>query len=194
MKPETVAEYEAAHPVACAACRDSRLKLGGWMGPTPIRRYPDPCPDCSPELAGRDLQSAYVAYVTEPGRFDAEGQARMLLEPKPEPMQHVRPGVVLTTQFDSLPSSVLADADAVLLDNGDGTFSLKKHRDGWLRQFSSWEAVPDELKAPPATTEHVHGVYCSRCDWRTTWIVLEGRQLAACDSCRTVHELPGHLR
>lgn len=111
--------------MSCSTCNGSRLKLGGWMGPTPIRRYPDACSDCSPNLAGRALQAAYIAYVTEPGRFDAEGQARMLLEPKPAPA------------------------------------------------------------AGTPTGEKRHGVYCGACDWRTTFVVLEGG-VAACDSCGTV--------
>lgn len=110
------------HPRPCPTCGGRRLQLGGWMGPTPIRRYPDPCPDCSPELAGRELQATYVAWVTEPGRFDAEGQAKMLLEPKPPPVVGMPTG------------------------------------------------------------EKRHGVYCRECDWRVTYIVLEGG-VAACDSC-----------
>lgn len=75
--------------MTCATCNGARLKLGGWMGPTPQRPYPDPCPACSPELSPRERQAAFVAYVTEPGRFDAKGRARMLLEPEPElPTDH----------------------------------------------------------------------------------------------------------
>lgn len=70
--------------MTCSRCNGTRLKLGGWMGPTPARRYPDPCSDCSPDLSPRELQAAFVLYATDPERFDAEGQARMLLEPAPE--------------------------------------------------------------------------------------------------------------
>lgn len=40
----------------CATCGGTRLLMGGWMGPTPQRPYPDPCPRCAPNLTARERQ------------------------------------------------------------------------------------------------------------------------------------------
>jgi hypothetical protein len=58
-------------PDDCARCGGSRLMMGGWMGPTPERPYPDPCPVCSADLSGRERQvlqhSWLLDHQDEPG-------------------------------------------------------------------------------------------------------------------------------
>lgn len=40
----------------CPNCGGTRLLMGGWMGPTPQRPYPDPCPRCAPDITARERQ------------------------------------------------------------------------------------------------------------------------------------------
>jgi hypothetical protein len=49
----------------CESCGDTRLRMGGWMGPTPQRPYPDPCPDCWPEATKRDVQVRVVELIAD---------------------------------------------------------------------------------------------------------------------------------
>lgn len=49
--------------IPCSLCQDTRLDRRDWMGPTPAAPYPRPCPECSPDLTGREMQLAWATYL-----------------------------------------------------------------------------------------------------------------------------------
>lgn len=49
----------------CGACGGSRLRLGGWMGPTHARPFPEPCPVCSADLTPRERQGVQTAWLID---------------------------------------------------------------------------------------------------------------------------------
>lgn len=53
------------NPFDCATCGGSRLMMGGWMGPTPQRPYPDACPRCSPDLNPRERQVIQTQWLLD---------------------------------------------------------------------------------------------------------------------------------
>lgn len=47
------------------ACSGTGLRLGGWMGPTRERPFPDPCPLCTEDLTPRERQVLQAAYLLD---------------------------------------------------------------------------------------------------------------------------------
>lgn len=52
-------------PADCATCGGSRLMMGGWMGPTPQRPYPDACPRCSDDISARERQVIQTQWLLD---------------------------------------------------------------------------------------------------------------------------------
>lgn len=53
------------NPEDCPTCGGSRLRMGGWMGPTPSAPYPDPCQACSPGMTARERQIAQTQWLLD---------------------------------------------------------------------------------------------------------------------------------
>lgn len=51
-------------------CRGTGLRLGGWMGPTRERPFPDPCPLCTGDLTPRERQVLQATYLIEHKPWD----------------------------------------------------------------------------------------------------------------------------
>lgn len=60
----------------CSLCQDTRFDRRDWMGPTRSAPYPRVCPECSPDLEGREMQLAWAAYLHS--LPDTEATARMV--------------------------------------------------------------------------------------------------------------------
>lgn len=47
------------------ACGGTKLRMGGWMGPTPQRPYPDPCAECWPQATKREVQIRVLELIAD---------------------------------------------------------------------------------------------------------------------------------
>jgi hypothetical protein len=108
---------------ACETCNGSRLKFGGWMGPTPEAPTPEPCGDCSAGMTLREIQVVQTEWLLDNrDRPDVKQiLARMAVHEAGTYRKVVRAEISRLVEWGG-DQSVLSDADLIV---GIGNIVLK---------------------------------------------------------------------
>lgn len=135
----------------CTMCGGSRLRMGGWMGPTPAAPYPEPCV-CSPDLTPRERQVLQTQWLLDNQHRDdvKEVLSRMAVFNAQKyklvlSLPHMRDISPSGLHGFPVPMSTIADADMVI---GTGNIVLKDRHGaaGYVLSDNEMRRIRDSAK------------------------------------------------